>query len=474
MKVAQLGPVGGAFYLDDSEVAVIEGPVGSGKTTAACLRLGRHAYAQVPSPNGVGETVFAVVRNTKRQLEDTTMATWRQVFPEAVYGPIQKMEQEWRFKPKGHDWPIHARFIFRALDDPADVSNLLSLETTGFFMNEVREANEAIIGHLRGRCRFLNGVRPQTWSGWIGDTNSWDIDHWLEERLVTNPREGWRHFRQPGGMEPEAENLDNLAQTAETLALPVGHPLRLAQGRKYYEKLLVDFSKEDADIYVHALRAPTRTGKPIYTEFNERLHCNPFELDPRLPLRIGMDFGRTPAGLIAQRDLLGRWRVRYELCAEDMGLEKFAPEFKRLLHDKFPRGFQIEQFTGDPAGEQQDAYDSTVFDILRAAGFDMARPATTNEPTLRVGAVQDLLRKMIAGEPALVIHPECRMLRRACLDGYHYRKLKVAGDRYADRPEKNRYSHPAEALQYLLLGGGEGKALVRRTPSRPKQRYAIT
>lgn len=473
MNVAPLGPVAGAYYLDNSEVAVIEGAVGSGKTTASCLRLCRHAYEQIPSPDGIGRTRFAIVRNTKPQLLDTTMVTWKHVFPENVYGPIEKMSQLWRFRPKGSPWPIEAEFIFRALDDPDDVANLLSLEVTGFYLNEVREADETIIGHLRARCRYRNEERAPTWRGWIGDTNSWDIDHWLEDRLVTNPREGWKHFRQPGGMEPNAENLENLEQTEETLKLPFTDPRRREQGRSYYRKLLVDYTKEEADIYVHALRAPTRTGKPIYTEFNERQHCRTFELSESLPLRIGMDFGRTPAAVVAQRDALGRWRVRYELCAFDMGLEKFAPELKRFLHDKFPRGFEIEQFTGDPSGDSEDAHDETAFTILKAAGFTMATPAETNEPSLRVGAVQDMLRRSSAGEPCLLIHPECKILRRACIDGYHYRKLKVAGDRYADKPDKNRYSHAAEALQYLLLGGGEGKALVRRTDRRGGQRPRV-
>jgi hypothetical protein len=31
-----------------------------------------------------------------------------------------------------------------------------------------------------------------------------------------------------------------------------------------------------------------------------------------------------------------------------------------------------------------------------------------------------------------------------------------------DKPDKNQFSHVADALQYALLGGGEGRALVRR------------
>jgi hypothetical protein len=32
-------------------------------------------------------------------------------------------------------------------------------------------------------------------------------------------------------------------------------------------------------------------------------------------------------------------------------------------------------------------------------------------------------------------------------------------ERYEDKPEKNEYSHPCEALEYGLLGGGENAKL---------------
>lgn len=474
MRVAPLGPVAGAYYLDNSRVAVIEGPVGSGKSTASCLRLARHAYEQKPGPDGVGRTRFAIVRNTKPQLVDTTMKTWFQVFPQSEYGEyIAKDSMHvWSFTPKGHQWPIHAEFIFRALDDEADVAKLLSLEVTGFWFNECREIAEEIIAHAGRRTRYLNGERPSTWSGWIGDTNPWDTEHYLEDRLVTNPRPGWTHFRQPGGLEPDAENLENLEQTEETLALPYDDPRRREQGRTYYIKALDDYSAEDARVYVHAQRGRTRAGKPIYSDYVDTVHCKPFDLVRGLPLEIGLDFGRTPAATIGQRTAMGAWRVRYELCAFDMGVKRFGEELKRFIEERLP-GFEIGTVTGDPAGNERDARDETVFDILRGVGIT-ARPANTNEPSVRVEAVNGAFRRLVNGEPGLIIHPECKMLRRACIDGYHYRKLKVAGERYDDKPDKNQWSHIAEALQYMMLGGGEGRVVLNRKKPTNRPRYAVT
>ena len=85
---------------------------------------------------------------------------------------------------------------------------------------------------------------------------------------------------------------------------------------------------------------------------------------------------------------------------------------------------------------------------------------------MRIEAVQDGFRRLVDGEPALLIHPDCKILRRACLDGYHYRKMQVAGNRYDDKPHKNMYSHVAEALQYEMLGTGEGRRVIRSKNAR--------
>jgi hypothetical protein len=38
--------------------------------------------------------------------------------------------------------------------------------------------------------------------------------------------------------------------------------------------------------------------------------------------------------------------------------------------------------------------------------------------------------------------------------------MQVSGERFDDKPDKNMYSHIHDALQYLMLGAGEGRALI--------------
>lgn len=442
MDVKPLGPVAGAYFQDNHRVAIIVGPVGSGKSTASCLRLARHSYEQRPMADNIARTRWAIVRNTKPQLRDTTIKTWLQIFPENVYGrfEINDMRQLWKFKPQGYDHAIEAEFVFRALDDAADVANLLSLEVTGFYFNEIREMNQEIITHAGRRLRFPSeadgGAR---WKGIIGDSNYWDTDHFLYKDLDEGGKPDWKLFVQPGGQSPGAENIENLEAN-------------------YYSDARKDYSAEDARVYIDAQPGRTRSGKPIYTDYIDSMHCKPFELDPHLKLVLGLDFGRTPAVVIGQHTLFGGWQIRHEICAFDMGLATFAPLVIRFLSEHYPN-WPVGNITGDPSGNAKDAKDDTAFSILKGNGL-YAQPASTNELSVRIGAVNGAFRRTAGTQPALIIHPECKMLRRACLDGYRYRKLSIVGERYAEDPDKNEYSHVAEALQYLLLGGGEGRTVM--------------
>ncbi len=462
-----LGPVAGAFYQDNSEIACIMGPIGSAKTTAMLMRLVRHAYEQRPY-NGIRRTRFAIARNTGPQLRDTTIASWKKLFPEEIYGKFSETAKvhHWRFRPQGDKYLIDAEFRFRALDDAADVSNLLSAEYTGFAFNEVKDIDSTILAHASTRAgRYPGGDQGGcSWRGWISDTNPWPATSDLHEWFVADPRPGYTFFKQPGGLEKNAENLENLVQTPETLALPWNDERRRVQGRQYYIKALRDFNKADGELYVGCNYGVSRDGKPVFVSYNDNIHCKTFELfkDDKgdVPLLIGYDnTGRHPAAVISQKTEDGQWRVAYEFCAEGMGMKAHAPALKRFLAQEIPN-YRVVKITCDPAGKAKDSGELDMRMIV-ALEFPSAVVinARTNDPTTRIEAVDGTLRRLVNGEPALIIHPRCKILRAACIHKYHYRRMKLSGvDRYAEEPEKiTPFADAADGLQYLLLGGGEGR-----------------
>ena len=111
------------FLRDNSFVQIIQGPWGSGKSVACCMKIWMYATAQKADRQGVRKSRWIVVRNTYPDLENTTIKTWLEWFPEAVYGTFR------RSKPFMHKisvpWPddnggmgrVECEVIFLALED---------------------------------------------------------------------------------------------------------------------------------------------------------------------------------------------------------------------------------------------------------------------------------------------------------------------------------------------------------------------
>ena len=140
-----------------------------------------------------------------------------------------------------------------------------------------------------------------------------------------------------------------------------------------------------------------------------------------------------------------------------MGIVKFSDLMKQSMAKYHPRPFYI---FGDPAGDHRVQTDeNTPFQILRGKGIT-ARPAPSNDVLIRLESVNATLTRMVDGESGILIDKSCINLIRGFAGGYHYRRLQVSGERYDERPNKNRFSHIHDALQYLLLGAGEGRSLT--------------
>jgi len=102
---------------------------------------------------------------------------------------------------------------------------------------------------------------------------------------------------------------------------------------------------------------------------------------------------------------------------------------------------------------------------MNKAGVKM-RSAPSQDPFIRIEAVRAPMLKMYDGEPAFRVTAKCKMLRKALSGGYQYKRIQVSGNpRYNVKPDKNEYSHVADACQYLMVGLGEGVGLIRRPNS---------
>lgn len=437
------------FHLSDAFVRGVRGPVGSGKSTGCSWELMRRGREQIPGPDGKRHTRFAVVRNTYRELADTTLKTWLDWFPEEHLGAFNHQDMIHHIQRDDLDMEV----LFRALDRPQDVKKVLSLELTGAWVNEAREVPKGIIDALGDRTGRYPSVRNGgcTWRGVLLDTNSPDSDHWWY-RLAEEERPlGWEFFSQPGGLievngkwvpNPHAENTDNLEPN-------------------YYETRWPGKTRDYILVYYANNYGFVQDGKPVYPEYNDAIHAAKeiLQPDPRLPLYVGIDYGLTPAAVMGQRTTRGQWRWIDELVTEDMGAVRFAQVLGMVLRERY-RDFKLHIY-GDPSGDNRAQTDETTpSQILQSRNIPvMAAP--TNDPIIRREAVATACSRMIDGQPGLLISPKCKVTRKGMGGGYCYRRIQVSGDeRYHDVPNKNKFSHPCEAAQYMMIGAGEGDSVI--------------
>ena len=462
------GPIVKAFMKDDSFFRGLRGPVGSGKSVSCCIEILRRALAQAPNEDGIRKSRWAVIRNTNPQLKTTTIKTWLDWFPEEEWGRFMYSVPFTHNIKKGD---IELEVIFLALDRPEDVKKLLSLELTGVWVNEAREIPKSIIDACTMRVGRYPSMRDggPSWYGVICDTNAPDTEHWWpilagetvlpdyltkqEAKMLIKP-DNWKFFNQPPGMteiigkdkqvdryekSEKAENVQNLTPN-------------------YYSNILRGKTKSWIDVYILNKLGLIEDGKPVYDSFRNDVHVASSDVlvAPNIPIYMGIDFGLTPACVFAQR-VRGRWLILEELVAEDMGIVRFSDLMKQQMALYAPRSFNI---FGDPAGDHRAQTDeATPFQILRSKGIN-ARPAPSNDVLIRLESVNATLTRMTDGESGLLIDPKCINLIKGFVGGYHYKRIQTSGERYDEKPNKNRFSHVHDALQYLLLGAGEGRSLV--------------
>lgn len=437
------------FHRDTHFVRGLMGPIGSGKSVACCVEMLRLAQLQEPDEDNFRKTRWAVVRNTYRELIDTTMETFFDWIPKHL-GVWRAGDMKFTLiQGLPDNTTLHVEFLFRALDKPDDIKKLLSLDLTGIWLNEGREIPKAVLDMGVGRCgrypkkELDKGFNGATWWGVITDTNPPDSDHWWYKLFEVDCPDTYKLFKQPSGLSPDAENVANLPD-------------------RYYENMMAGKTQEWINVYVNGAYGFITTGKPVYPEYQDDVHAisDSYMPSPDITIYVGIDFGLTPAAVFYQQSPTGRWYAFDEFVTEDMGAKQFGELLNKKCQKQYPN-FEFE-FYGDPSGDFRAQTDAiTPFQILFATGIN-AWPTYTNDPMIRREAVASTMMRMdFVGQPGLAITPGAPEYRKALAGGYHMRRMAVTGiDRFMDKPDKGKYSHVAEAGQYAMLGAGEGHALI--------------
>lgn len=446
------GEASQAFHLDNSFVRGLMGPVGSGKSTSCCYEIMSRAVEQQPGPDGIRRSRWAALRNTYPELKSTTIRTWMDWMQDiAVMKWDTPITSTVSIGDIGDGTGLELEVMFIAIDRPEEVNKLRSLELTGAWINEASEMDKAVLDMCTQRVGRYPSKRAggPTWTGVIMDTNPPDDDSWWYRLAEEDRPDNYRFFRQPGGLyqdldpkspsfreyvpNPKAENIQN-------------HAL----GYQYYLNQVAGKTEDWIKVFLLGEYGTTLDGKPVYPEWNDKVHLATKSLQPipGMPVIAAFDFGLTPACAFIQMSPRGQLLVLRELVSEDMGIRQFYSEVVRpFVLAEFPQN-RIEA-VGDPAGNIRAQTDEkTCMQELLSLGL-VCEPAPTNEFLARRESVAFFLQRMSSGDPGFLLDPSCKMIRKGFNGGYRYERLRSSGTtKFKDRPVKDKFSHIHDALQY--------------------------
>ncbi len=428
----------------------------SGKTTSIFMKLVTMAKLQERSSDGIRRTRAVVVRNTAPQLRDTTLVSWNYWFKDGQAG-------DWRATDKIFNmrWDdVECEVLFRPLDTAQDIARVLSLEVTFAVLDEFVQIPKEIIDALSARCgryRPPSAAPPTNWGMW-GASNPSTEDNWWFDYLhdATRVRRhrtfeseevqefhdatagqdiNATYYHQPGGLEADAENLDNLPPYDGS--------------NKYYINQAKGKSDAWKKQFIDAEWGFSVSGRPVAQSFRPEQHVAKGSLiyNPHRRLIIGLDPGL--AGTVftfCQEDAHGRLLVLGELLLVGVGIERaLRDHVKPYIRHRFPDAQVL--VVPDPAANNRSQSDErSVVDVIKKV-YDVAIESNNRLP-MRLNAIDYFCTTSTDLGPRLQIDgKECPRLVRALKGGWRF-DLSTPKSTERGEPEKNEWSHHGDSFGY--------------------------
>lgn len=502
-----VGPVASRFVLDKMFLCGIMGPYGSAKTTSCFQKIIWVTMWQKPGKDGVRRSRGCVIRETYAQLKANVMDDFFSWFPKTKDN-FNGDDMKSTLKLDIPGWgKLEIEILWRALGEENKPEKVFKgMQLTWLWLNEGDTLHKAVLKFGLPRVGRYPKAKDGgcVWSGIFLDMNAPDVDNWTYELLVEKNlglsekqiddfrRQYGENFgvsfhRQPGGRDPNAENLTNL---------PPG----------YYDRLMIGANDNDIRRFVDNEFGAVQNGQPVFPEFIDHFHMAANELNPAeaVELCMAIDGGSTPAAVFGQKMQNGQIRVLDELVIfnddEDRTLQSLGP----VAFGKACREFVSERFPNckigiawcDPAaayGETEDEEDTTWLQDFVAAFGMTVKPAPVHgnrlgmrvplangevkaKPKGRIEQVRELLVNNVAGRPGIILSPSCRYLRRGFNNGYVITRVARSNGTglWKDEPLKNDFSHVQDALQYLVAGLNKRGSVLDEMDRKAASRKAAT
>jgi hypothetical protein len=499
------GPVADAFVRSRGFIVGCVGPVGSGKTMAALQKGLRLAAQQLGVVRHDGVIVrkarIGVIRESYPSLQSTTLKSWFRIVPEAEGTFSWKAPFTHKFtkvlKREGNQRDgrvleiLECEFEFRAIGDLSVEEACRGWEINAVIIDEADLQPANLVPFLTGRVGRFSDLDPSL----VVDPqiilvlNMPDIDNHIYHLLFDETADALgltddeaailketlgdrplidRHV-QPGGREPDAENLHNLPG-----------------GRGYYV-LQVAANRATpgyVDRMVDNKPVPIQHGQPVNANFAYTTHVRPIEWDVRRKLIVGVDQGLFAAAVALQRDWTNAVRTLAEVVNTTrnergqvqllkVGPTAFAKRVKQMLTDKFPGIVpDMIRVVADPAAfaanDRADQEHDWLLAFQKELGLKVHR-AKSNSAGLRNQAIWSALDV----RDGYMVDPGCRHLIKGHSGGYRYAKAEMGTGEVRSSPEiaDTIYTHVCDAEQYAAL---EGEHVIGDLRGKERRRRPVT
>lgn len=434
------------FHASGAQIRCIVGPIGSGKTSAAAWEIFYYIPMFLWERYGIKRTRWVIIRNTYRELADTTRRTVFEWFPFGIYHRGDDI-----FEVNYPDKDITVEALFRSCDRPEHIKKFKSLEITGYWVDESIEVSMEIKKMLKQRIGRFPRLSPVRFG--IETTNPPEVDDptykifkWMTPVPGPTP-EGEPLKDHEGFWQPPGENEENLRPG-------------------YYDQLREDYRDSPDWIarYIEGKPGVMQQGKTVYHNFSYDEHVTDLEWAGG-PLFIGLDHsGNLPAAVVVEALTERRAHILMEFWTEKYGIVDFGRMLMSEIRSRFPEAV-IAAVWGDPAGDQRYSKRGGGFtsnsELLREECGINVQPSEQNL-TARIESVE----QMLARRGAVKIDRSCRRLISGFVGGYVY--PEYADGRIGEKPVKNRFSHVHEALQYVFVKLYGTRAINRLTPEKAR------
>lgn len=432
-------------YLEDDITTELlyGGASGGGKSVLGCFW---QIYRRLKYPGTIG----LIGREELARIKDSTLVTFYEV--STMLG--MKAEVDYHYNAQDHIifFPNGSKILLREVKEiPSDpeFQRFGSVPLTDAWLEEGGEISEKAFEIINTRCVYLlekYGLIPKIL------TTANPEDNWIKKKWVVPKREG--------KLLPYQDFISAIVDDNPNKKYVLNKRRQLERMSDPYNRARLLYGDWDVQ---------PRSGREYFPNFNEQIHVEKKEYDPRQPLHISLDFNLNPYITLEVAQIYIKDRKAYvyfidEMClahphnnTQDVCRRFFQKYHVQLNH----RGGLF--FYGDPSGATGSTMQMSEdmrhnYDILKKELRPMLNSASSRvmrrAPSLirRREFVMDMLAEKL--RVTMRISPACPNL----IGDFRYLKQDANGGKLKNeekdevtKQKVNKYSHTSDAAEYMLV-----------------------